>query len=83
MNFPGQVEAVINYDRFHLAEAAAAAWFDLVERNSQSYFSRSTRHSSSLLFCRQMGEEFDRHQAPLNPPVRQGQQRGEHEPAIS
>lgn len=66
LNFPGPVEAVINYDRFHLAEAAAAAWFDLVERNSQTYFSKSVRHSSSLLFCRQMGEEFDRHKAPLS-----------------
>lgn len=79
LNFPGRVEAVINYDRFYLAEAAAAAWFDLVERNSQTYFNRSTRHSSSLLFCREMGEEFDRHRAPL----RQGHRRGEHEPQLS
>jgi propionate CoA-transferase len=75
-NFPGRVEAVINYDRFHLAPAAAAAWFDLVERNTEVYFNSSTRHSSSLLFCREMGEEFNRHRAPL-----EGHRRGEHEPA--
>lgn len=63
--FEGKVEAVINYDRFYLSEAAAAAWFDLVERNSRQYFSTSTRLASSLLFCRQMGEEFDRRQVPL------------------
>ena len=79
LNFPGLVEAVINYDRFYLAEAAAAAWFDLVERNSRTYFKSSTRHSSSLLFCREMGQEFERHQAPLE----QGHRRGEHEPALS
>ena len=77
LNFPGPVRAVINYDRFYLAEAAAAAWFDLVERNSETYFSSSIRYSNSLLFCRQMGEEFNRHRAP----IKQGQRRGEHEPA--
>lgn len=82
LNFSGRVHAVINYDRFYLAEAAAAAWFDLVERNSQTYFSSSTRHSSSLLFCREMGEEFDRHRAPLNSKG-QGPRRGEHEPGQS
>lgn len=63
--FTGKARAVINYDRFHLAEAAAAAWFDLVERNSQTYFSTSTRLSSSLFFCRQLGEEFNRRRLPL------------------
>jgi propionate CoA-transferase len=77
--FPGQVKAVINYDRFHLAEAAAAAWFELVERNTRTYFSSSTRLASSLFFCRQMGEEFDRRRFP----IKQGERRVEHEPAPS
>ncbi len=83
LSFPGKVDAVINYDRFYLAEAAAAAWFELVERNSRTYFKSSTRHSSSLLFCREMGEQFERHQAPLISAPGQGQRRGEHEPALS
>ena len=76
-SFSGRVHAVINYDRFHLTEAAAAAWFELVERNTRTYFSSSTRLASSLFFCRQMGEEFDRRRFP----IQQGQRQVEHEPA--
>ena len=68
----GRVKAVINYDRFQLGEGAAAAWFDLIERNSARYFSESLRVTSSSLFCRKMGDEFARHQAPL----KQGQRGG-------
>ncbi|MFN8609228.1 MAG: CoA-transferase [Vulcanimicrobiota bacterium] len=78
-NFAGKVQAVINYERFQISEAAAAAWFELVERNTQTYFSSSTRLASSLFFCRQMGEEFERRRFPL----KQGERRGEHEPALS
>ena len=78
LSFPGPVDAVINYDRFRLAPAAAAAWFELVERNTQTYFKSSTRHSSSLLFCREMGEQFDQHHAPLR-----GHRLGTGEPAVS
>jgi len=63
--FSGKVKAVVNYDRFYLAPAAAAAWWDLVQRNQQKYFSESRRLTRSRLFQRRMEEEFARHQAPL------------------
>lgn len=63
--FNGKVKAVINYDRFVLAEPAAAAWFDLVERNTRRYFSQSLRLTSSAIFARKMSEQFSRRQAPL------------------
>jgi propionate CoA-transferase len=64
----GKVRAVINYDRFTLGEGAAAAWFDLVERNTREFFSESVRLSSSALFRRRMEDEFARRLAPLQPP---------------
>lgn len=67
-HFPEKVKAVINYDRFVLGEAAAAAWFDLVERNTARYFSQSTRVTSSALFRRKLGERFELHRAPLTRP---------------
>lgn len=65
LKFSGKVKARINYDRFQLGQAAAAAWFDLVERNQAEFFSESQRLSNSLLFRRQMGEEFERRRVPL------------------
>ncbi len=65
LKFEGKVAARINYDRFQLGEAAASAWFDLVERNTQEFFSHSQRFSNSMLFRRQMGEEFARRRVPL------------------
>lgn len=66
LNFSGKVKAVINYDRFELSDLASPAWFDLVERNSQRFFSESSRVTTSTLFKRRMGEEFARRQAPLS-----------------
>lgn len=65
LSFSGKVRAVINYDRFYLSEAASPAWFDLVRRNSERYFSESVRMTRSALFRRQMGETFAQHSAPL------------------
>jgi propionate CoA-transferase len=70
--FSGRVKAVINYNRFSLGEAAAAAWFELVQRNTERFFSESLRVSSNSLFCRRMGAEFARAHAPL----KQGQRGG-------
>ena len=72
LNFQGKVRAVINYDRFQLGEGAAAAWFQLVERNNEKYFSHSLRVTSNTLFCRKMGDEFARRQVPLKQGPRGG-----------
>ncbi|MBT9585757.1 acyl CoA:acetate/3-ketoacid CoA transferase [bacterium] len=72
LRFQGKVRAVINYDRFQLGEGAAAAWFQLVERNNEKYFSHSLRVTSNTLFCRKMGDEFARRQVPLKQGLRGG-----------
>lgn len=67
LTFPGKVKAVINYERFTLEDAAAPAWFDLVERNTREFFCESVRVTSSAIFRRRLGDAFEQHRAPLTP----------------
>jgi len=57
-----RVHAIVNYDNFSLAPAAAPAFWAVVAHNQASYFLSSSRHSSSAFFRRQLAG----HLAPVH-----------------
>jgi propionate CoA-transferase len=57
-----RVHAIVNYDNFSLAPAAADAFWAVVARNQALHFLSSSRHSSSAFFRRQLAG----HLAPVH-----------------
>ena len=53
-----RVNVVVNYDHFTLGDDAADAFFEMVRRNTESYFLSSTRYSTNAFYRRQMGRRF-------------------------
>jgi propionate CoA-transferase len=49
-----RVHAIVNYDNFNLAPAAAESFWAIVAHNQEHYFLSSSRHSSSAFFRRQL-----------------------------
>jgi propionate CoA-transferase len=49
-----RVHAIVNYDNFSLAAAAAESFSAMVADNQERYFLSSSRHSSSAFFRRQL-----------------------------
>lgn len=58
--------AVVNYDNFSLAPAAADRYWEMIRYNTSRYFTSLTRYSTNAFFRHQLGEAFaaaafDRH----------------------
>ncbi|MCB1882074.1 MAG: acyl CoA:acetate/3-ketoacid CoA transferase, partial [Gammaproteobacteria bacterium] len=53
-----KVKAVVNYDNFVVAPVAEAAYFAMVERNTQKYFTSAVRYSTDAFFRRRVGRKF-------------------------
>jgi propionate CoA-transferase len=53
-----KVNVIVNYDNFHLADAAAERYFAMIRRHEQRYFLSSRRYSTNAFFRRQLGDEF-------------------------
>ena len=64
-NLGKKVKAVVNYDNFSVAPAAEAAYFDLVERNTEKHFLSSVRYSTDAFFRRKAGLKFRQAKAEL------------------
>jgi propionate CoA-transferase len=62
---PGRVRAVVNYENFFLAPAVEKAYFEMVERNHQKYYTDSVRYSSDAFFRRKSGGRFQAAHAHL------------------
>ena len=55
---PNKVRVVVNYENFSVAPAVEKAYFAMVERNTQRYFSSAVRYSSDAFFRRKTGNRF-------------------------
>lgn len=55
-----KVKAVVNYDNFFVAPAAESAYFEMVQRNSDQYFTSSVRYATDAFFRRKSGTKFAR-----------------------
>ena len=53
---PGRVKVVVNYENFTVAPAVEKAYFAMVERNTERYFSSVARYSSDAFFRRKTGD---------------------------
>ncbi len=53
-----KVRAVVNYDNFVVAPAAESAYFQMVESNSEKYFTSAVRYSTDAFFRRRYGPRF-------------------------
>ncbi len=62
---PGRVRAVVNYENFFLAPSVEKAYFEMVERNHQKYYTDSVRYSSDAFFRRKSGGRFQAAHAHL------------------
>ena len=49
---------VVNYENFTVAPAVEKAYFAMVERNTERYFSSVARYSSDAFFRRKTGDHF-------------------------
>ncbi len=61
-----RLAAVVNYDNFRLAPAAADRYWAMIRHNTTHYLSSTTRYSTNAFFRHQLGEAFaaaalDRH----------------------
>ncbi len=61
-----RLAAVVNYDNFRLAPAAADRYWAMIRHNTSHYLSSTTRYSTNAFFRHQLGEAFaaaalDRH----------------------
>jgi propionate CoA-transferase len=61
----GPARAVVNYENFFLAPSVEKAYFEMVERNHQKYYTDSVRYSSDAFFRRQSGTRFQQAHAHL------------------
>ncbi len=57
-SFGKRVNAVTNYDNFHLNPLAAERFFAMVMHNHEQYFLSYTRYSTNAFFRHQLGKEF-------------------------
>ena len=55
---PGRVRVVVNYENFYIAPVVEKAYFAMVARNTQKYFSSVARYSSDAFFRRKTGDRF-------------------------
>jgi propionate CoA-transferase len=53
-----KVSAVVNYDNFSLAPAAADRYWTMIRHNTEHYISSLTRYSTNAFFRHQLGERF-------------------------
>jgi propionate CoA-transferase len=53
-----RLAAVVNYDNFRLAPAAADRYWAMIRHNTAHYLSSTTRYSTNAFFRHQMGEAF-------------------------
>ncbi|WP_299454683.1 acyl CoA:acetate/3-ketoacid CoA transferase [uncultured Microscilla sp.] len=58
-------KVVVNYDNFHIADEAERAFFEMVKRNDNKYFTSSTRYSTNAFFRRHIGTKFQKINAVL------------------
>jgi propionate CoA-transferase len=63
---PGRVRVVVNYENFTVAPAVEKAYFAMVARNTDKYFSSSVRYSSDAFFRRKTGDRFTAARAHLS-----------------
>jgi propionate CoA-transferase len=63
---PGRVRVVVNYENFHVAPTVEKAYFAMVLRNTEKYFSDSVRYSSDAFFRRKSGNRFAAARAHLS-----------------
>ena len=52
------MNAIVNYDNFHLGPPAADTFYAMVKHNQERYFLSSTRYSTNAFFRRQLREDF-------------------------
>ncbi len=53
-----RLDAVVNYDNFALAPAAADRYWRMVREHTARYLGSVTRYSTNAFFCHQLGEAF-------------------------
>lgn len=53
-----RLAAVVNYDNFHLAPAAADRYWEMVRHHTTHYLSSTTRYSTNAFFRHQLGERL-------------------------
>jgi propionate CoA-transferase len=53
-----KLAAVVNYDNFRLAPAAADRYWAMIRHNTTHYLSSTTRYSTNAFFRHQLGERF-------------------------
>lgn len=53
-----KVKAVVNYDNFMVAPVAETAYFIMVARNTERYFTSAVRYSTDAFFRRRYGKRF-------------------------
>jgi propionate CoA-transferase len=57
-SFGRKLAAVVNYDNFRLAPAAADRYWAMIRHNTSHYLSSTTRYSTNAFFRHQLGESF-------------------------
>jgi propionate CoA-transferase len=57
-SFGRKLAAVVNYDNFRLAPAAADRYWAMIRHNTTHYLSSTTRYSTNAFFRHQLGETF-------------------------
>jgi propionate CoA-transferase len=63
---PGKVRVVVNYENFDVAPSVEKAYFTMVERNTERYFSSAVRYCSNAFFRRKSGVRFAAARAQLS-----------------
>jgi propionate CoA-transferase len=53
-----RLDAVVNYDNFQLAPAAADRYWAMIRHNTARYLRSTTRYSTNAFFRLQLGERF-------------------------
>ncbi len=61
-----RVRVIVNYENFYIAPPVEKAYFDMVERNTEKYFSAVVRYSSDAFFRRKTGDRFAAARAHLS-----------------